>query len=342
MITVINNADLQSLHTFGLPVRARALVTLTDENQLLEIMQLAEFDQQQVLWLGGGSNILFCADYPALVVHMCNKGIRLIVEQPEQIIIEAAAGECWQDFVQYTVQQGWSGLENLSLIPGTVGAAPVQNIGAYGVEVQSCIDSVRCFDLEERQWLWLSAAECTFAYRDSIFKNAAKQRLVITAVRFVLQRHFIPHLGYGDLANIAMTLAQGSSLSAAIVAEAVCQIRRSKLPDPNVLGNAGSFFKNPLVDLSVAQQLLQQWSEIPHYPQNNGQVKLAAGWLIEQCGLKGFQLGGAAVHDKQALVLVNKAGASATDIVTLAQYIQQSVIQKFNVHLETEPIWLAN
>lgn len=342
MINVIADADLQKLHTFGLPVRARALVTLTDCKQLPEILALPEYAVDQVLWLGGGSNILFCADYPGLVVRMTNRGIQLITEDNDRIVVEAAAGENWHNFVQYTVAQGWSGLENLSLIPGTVGAAPVQNIGAYGVEVQSCIAAIHCFDQVSGEWLWLQAEECHFAYRDSIFKHAQGKRYVITAVQFVLSRSFKPQLHYGDLEQYAKKIAQDQPLNAKIVAQAVTEIRRQKLPDPRVLGNAGSFFKNPIVNPQAAAVLLSQYPQAPHYPQPDGQVKLAAGWLIEQCGLKGYQLGGAAVHDRQALVLVNKNNASANDVVALAQHICHQVAQYFQVQLQTEPVWLPH
>lgn len=340
MINVIEHADLQPLNTFALPVRARWLVTLTNTEQLPDILALPQFERQSVLWLGGGSNILFCADYPALVVRMANRGIRLVTDDGVQVIVEAAAGENWHDFVQYTLEQGWCGLENLSLIPGTVGAAPVQNIGAYGVEVQSCIEAVQCFDLESQQLCWLSRNECSFAYRDSVFKHGQQGRYVIVAVRFVLSRSFTPQLHYGDLAQVATELAQGQPLTASIVAQAVCRIRRQKLPDPRVLGSAGSFFKNPVVAAELAESLLKQYPALPHYPQPDGQVKLAAGWMIDQCGLKGYQLGGAAVHEKQALVLVNKKQASAADVVALAEYVRNCVAQHFQVLLEPEPVWL--
>ncbi|SCB94497.1 UDP-N-acetylmuramate dehydrogenase [Snodgrassella sp. R-53583] len=340
MMDVIEHADLQPLNTFALPVRARWLVTLNDAAQLPDIMALPQFDRQSVLWLGGGSNILFCADYPALVVRVANRGIRLIADDGERVLVEAAAGENWHEFVQYTLAQGWNGLENLSLIPGTVGAAPVQNIGAYGVEVQSCIEAVQCFDLEARQLRWLSCADCCFAYRDSIFKHGEPGRYVIVAVRFGLSRCFTPQLHYGDLAQVVTEQAQGQTLTASMVAQAVCRIRQQKLPDPRVLGSAGSFFKNPVVPAALATSLLDCYPALPHYPQPDGRVKLAAGWLIDQCGLKGYQLGGAAVHERQALVLVNRGQASAADVVALAKHVQDCVAQRFQVQLEPEPVWL--
>ncbi|MCO6505233.1 MAG: UDP-N-acetylmuramate dehydrogenase [Snodgrassella sp.] len=340
MIEIIADADLQALHTFGLPVRARALVTLTHTSQLKDILTLSEYDADKVLWLGGGSNVLFCSDYPGLVVRMANRGVRLVADDGVKVVVEAAAGENWHNFVQYTIAQGWSGLENLSLIPGTVGASPVQNIGAYGVEVQSCIAAVHCFDRYSGEWIWLKAADCHFAYRDSIFKHATGKRYVITAVQFELSRCFKPQLHYGDLEQRVGELAQDQPLNAAMVAQAVCDIRRRKLPDPHILGNVGSFFKNPIVNAQAAAVLLSQYPEMPHYLQPDGRMKLAAGWLIDQCGLKGYQLGGAAVHDRQALVLVNKEHATAADLVSLARYICTCVANRFAVQLETEPVWL--
>ncbi|WP_370386752.1 UDP-N-acetylmuramate dehydrogenase [Snodgrassella alvi] len=338
MMDVTEYADLQPLHTFALPVRARWLVSLTDVEQLPKIMALPQFEPERVLWLGGGSNILFCADYPGLVVRVANRGIELVADDGDRVVVEAAAGENWHDFVQYTLAQGWCGLENLSLIPGTVGAAPVQNIGAYGVEVQSCIDAVQVYDFKTNELCWLDCDECGFAYRDSIFKHA-EGRYLIVAVRFVLSHVFKPQLRYGDLAQVASELAEGQALTASKVAQAVCHIRKQKLPDPQVLGSAGSFFKNPVVPATLASGLLKQYPSLPHYPQPDGQVKLAAGWLIDQCGLKGFQLGGAAVHERQALVLVNKDHASAADVVALSEYVQNCVAQRFQVRLEPEPIW---
>ena len=336
-----HNADLQNHNTFALPVRAAALCTLTDERQLAEVVGLSEYADDTVLWLGGGSNIVFGADYPGLVVHMANKGIsHNDSDDGNTVYVTAAAGEIWHDFVQHTVAQGLSGLENLSLIPGTVGAAPVQNIGAYGVEVQDSIAWVRCFDLHTHSFVSLSNADCGFAYRDSLFKQAGRGRYVIVAVCFALSRRFEPRLHYGDVAAVAAELAAGAPINAATVAQAVCQIRQSKLPDPQVLANAGSFFKNPLLAAQAAQALLAQHPALPHYPQADGSVKLAAGWLIEQCGLKGFAVGDAAVHDKQALVLVNRGRARAADVAELVRIVCGRVQQRFGVALEMEPIWL--
>lgn len=235
---------------------------------------------------------------------------------------------------------GLSGLENLSLIPGTVGAAPVQNIGAYGVEVKDLIEYVRCFDLEQQVWVELDVAACRFAYRDSIFKQEGKRRYVIVAVVFKLKRHFEPTMRYGDVAAVVQQLSEGREIGAQDVAEAVCRIRGAKLPDPKLLGNVGSFYKNPVVEAKQAAVLRRIYSQMPQYPQADGSVKLAAGWLIEQCGLKGYSMGGAAVHDKQALVLVNYNAATAADLKALSDYICLKVKEKFSVDLEQEPCWV--
>ena len=332
--------DLTPYNTFGLRAQAQAFIALEHADELRDIVRLPEFDRDTVLWLGGGSNILLMQDYAGLVVHMENKGIREIARSDDLVYIEAQAGEIWHNFVLHTVALGLNGLENLSLIPGTVGASPVQNIGAYGVEVKDRIHSVRCFDVQAQEWRELSNAECRFAYRDSIFKHEGRQRYVITSVVFRLDTQFVPNVKYGDLAQVLAEQCSGRTPTAQDVAQAVCAIRRSKLPDPAVLGNVGSFYKNPLVDAAHAQTLLAQYPQMPHYPQPDGRVKLAAGWLIDQCGLKGKTIGGAAVHDKQALVLVNKNRATAADVRALSDEICRIVAQRFAVDLQPEPVWL--
>ena len=332
--------DLIPYNTFGLPAKAKAFIALEHADELRDIVRLPEFDRDSVLWLGGGSNILLRKDYDGLVVHMENKGIREIARSDGMAYIEAQAGEIWHDFVQHTIALGLSGLENLSLIPGTVGASPVQNIGAYGVEAKDVIHSVRCFDLDHEDFVELSNADCRFSYRESLFKQEGKGRYVIVSVVFALKEHFVPNLGYGDLAADVAERSAGRKATAKDVSDAVCAIRNSKLPDPNVLGNVGSFFKNPVVGAEQAAALLQQYPEMPHYPQPDGSVKLAAGWLIDQCRLKGFQIGGAAVHDRQALVLVNKNNASPADVYRLAQHVRDTVYARFQVELHAEPNWL--
>lgn len=340
MFTRQHDYPLAPHTTFGLPARAAHYIELTDSGDLPEICRLPEFDAATVCWLGGGSNVLFMQDFPSLVVRMATRGIRELERTPDSVLLEAQAGENWHEFVQSSLHMGLGGLENLSLIPGTVGASPVQNIGAYGVEVKDRIHSVRCFDVQAQEWRELSNAECRFAYRDSIFKHEGRQRYVITSVVFRLDTQFVPNVKYGDLAQVLAEQCGGRTPTAQDVAQAVCAIRRSKLPDPAVLGNVGSFYKNPLVDAAHAQTLLAQYPQMPHYPQPDGRVKLAAGWLIDQCGLKGKTIGGAAVHDKQALVLVNKNHATAADVRALSDEICRIVAQRFAVDLQPEPVWL--
>lgn len=340
MFTRQHDYPLAPHTTFGLPARAAHYIELTDSGDLPEICRLPEFDAATVCWLGGGSNVLFMQDFPSLVVRMATRGIRELERTPDSVLLEAQAGENWHGFVQSSLHMGLGGLENLSLIPGTVGASPVQNIGAYGVEVKDRIHSVRCFDVQAQEWRELSNAECRFAYRDSIFKHEGRQRYVITSVVFRLDTQFVPNVKYGDLAQVLAEQCSGRAPTAQDVAQAVCAIRRSKLPDPAVLGNVGSFYKNPLVDAAHAQTLLAQYPQMPHYPQPDGRVKLAAGWLIDQCGLKGKTIGGAAVHDKQALVLVNKNHATAADVRALSDEICRIVAQRFSVDLQPEPVWL--
>ena len=340
MFTRQHDYPLAPHTTFGLPARAAHYIELTDSGDLPEICRLPEFDAATVCWLGGGSNILFMQDFPSLVVRMATRGIRELERTPNSVLLEAQAGENWHGFVQSSLHMELGGLENLSLIPGTVGASPVQNIGAYGVEVKDRIHSVRCFDVQSQEWCELSNAECRFAYRDSIFKHEGRQRYVITSVVFRLDTQFVPNVKYGDLAQVLAEQCDGRAPTAQDVAQAVCAIRRSKLPDPAVLGNVGSFYKNPLVDAAHAQTLLAQYPQMPHYPQPDGRMKLAAGWLIDQCGLKGKTIGGAAVHDKQALVLVNKNRATAADVRALSDEICRIVAQRFAVDLQPEPVWL--
>ena len=340
MFTRQHDYPLAPHTTFGLPARAAHYIELTDSGDLPEICRLPEFDAATVCWLGGGSNVLFMQDFPSLVVRMATRGIRELERTPDSVLLEAQAGENWHGFVQSSLHMGLGGLENLSLIPGTVGASPVQNIGAYGVEVKDRIHSVHCFDVQSQEWRELSNAECRFAYRDSIFKHERRQRYVITSVVFRLDTQFVPNVKYGDLAQVLAEQCSGRTPTAQDVAQAVCTIRRSKLPDPAVLGNVGSFYKNPLVDAAHAQTLLAQYPQMPHYPQPDGRVKLAAGWLIDQCGLKGKTIGGAAVHDKQALVLVNKNRATAADVRALSDEICRIVAQRFAVDLQPEPVWL--
>lgn len=337
MFTLQHNHPLINRTTFALPATTAHYVELTDSTDLPALCQLPEYDRRTVCWLGGGSNTLFTRDYPALVVHIATRGIRETHRAGGIVHMEAQAGEILHDFIQHTLALGLSGLENLSLIPGTVGACPVQNVGAYGVEVKDRIVSVQCFDLETQNFITLTNAQCQFGYRESLFKQQGKRRYVITAVTFALDETFTPKTHYGDLAATLAAQHGSQAPTAAQVAQAIIRIRRSKLPDPAELGNAGSFYKNPVITAEHAARIQQQYPAMPSYPQADGSLKLAAGWLIDQCGLKGKQIGGAAVHDKQALVLVNKNHASAQDVQDLSDFVCQAVWEKFHIQLEPEP-----
>lgn len=338
MIALHTDVSLKPYNTFGMDVRARHFAQLDSLDQLPALLQSDACRSGPVLWLGGGSNMLFTRDWDGLVVRIATRGVRLLADDGERVLVEAAAGEVWHDFVTHTLEQGWYGLENLSLIPGTVGAAPIQNIGAYGVEVKDHIAQVVCADLEQDgREVILSNADCGFAYRDSVFKRQAAGRLLVTAVRFTLSR--TPHLktGYGDIAH--QLHAQGvTQPTPRDVSQAVIHIRRRKLPDPAELGNAGSFFKNPVVDAAFAAQLLLRHPGLPHYDAGPGKTKLAAGWLIEHAGLKGYRDGDAGVHQQQALVLVNHGHASGAQMRALADHVRDTVMQRYGVALEAEPV----
>lgn len=330
--------DLRAFNTLGLASRADALVEIDEPAQLPALARLAR-TYPGLLVLGGGSNMVLPAQVDMLVAHMRLRGIRLLDATEDYLRVEAAAGERWHDVVARSIAQGWPGLENLALIPGQAGAAPVQNIGAYGVELKDRFDSVVAYDLHADAWVELDRAACAFAYRDSVFKREAG-RWIITAVRFRLPRKWTPVLDYPDLQrHPALAAARDvGRVDARQIFDAVCDIRTRKLPDPAVLGNAGSFFKNPIVDAATHARLAAQHPGVVAYAQADGSMKLAAGWLIDQCGWKGRALGRAGVHAAQALVLVNLGGATAADILVLARAIQDDVLARFGVALEPEPI----
>ncbi|KGD96171.1 UDP-N-acetylenolpyruvoylglucosamine reductase [Achromobacter sp. RTa] len=327
--------DLSRLNTLGLASRADAFVTLADPAQLPEVSRLAG-QASSLLVLGGGSNLVLPERVEGLVARVAFKGVRLLEARPDAWLVEAAGGETWHAFVETCVGQGWDGLENLALIPGTVGAAPVQNIGAYGVELQERFHGLTAWDVREGRYVEMNAADCRFSYRDSVFKHDEPGRWIIVSVRFALPRPWRPVLGYPDLQRHAR-LAAGSP-AARDIFDAVCDIRRAKLPDPAVTGNAGSFFKNPIVPAATRDALAGRHPGLVSYAQADGRYKLAAGWLIDQCGWKGRALGAAGVHDRQALVLINRGGAGAADIMALARAIQDSVFERYGVRLEPEPV----
>ena len=374
---VEKNGPLQAYNSFGIVAKAHQLLRIASEAQLQAVCRASDFAANPPFILGGGCNIVLTGDVKPLVLKMEIMGRSLAQETAKHWIVEGGAGENWHDFVAWTVSQGWPGLENLALIPGSVGAAPVQNIGAYGVELQDRFHSLDAVNLQTGEKFTLEAAQCAFGYRDSVFKHATQTGLlgkaVITAVRFALPKAWRPEVSYADLSRkYADFLSQIGSLPAQNLREAlskqeqisrrnwadmlpelipsaqnildwVVQIRRAKLPDPKVIGNAGSFFKNPFVSAEQCKDIIAREPKVVSYKMPDGSIKLAAGWLIDACGWKGRGVGNAGVYEKQALVLVNKGTGSATpatggEVMTLAKAIQTSVYERFGIMLEPEPV----
>ena len=329
------DVSLRARNTFGVEARANAYLPVSSVAMLRTVRDDAGLAAMPRFVLGGGSNLLLTRDLDALVLHMVNRGIAVVGEDPDHVFVCAQAGESWHALVQWTLAQGLGGLENLSLIPGSVGAAPIQNIGAYGGELADCFHALQAFDFDSGQVLTLTREACTFAYRDSIFKQELRDRVAIINITVALPKRWQANLRYVELAD---ALAPISNPSAIDISEAVMAIRRRKLPDPAVIGNAGSFFKNPVVSAAQRDALLLAYPQLVSYEQANGSVKLAAGWLIDQCGWKGRSLGAAGVHDRQALVLVNRGGATGEELVQLAERIQTDVALRFGVNLEIEPV----
>lgn len=336
-LPVERDASLRALNSFGLPAVARRLVRVRSDDDVRRVLADPELRRLPKFVLGGGSNLVLGRDPPGVVVRVEVRGRELLQTRPDAWIVQAGAGEPWHAFVAWTLEQGLPGLENLALIPGTVGAAPVQNIGAYGVELQDRFDSLDAVELASGRHLTLDAAACRFGYRDSVFKQALAGKTVITRVRLRLPRPWQPVLGYLDLERkVAETGV--TAPDARTVFDWVVAIRRAKLPDPAVIGNAGSFFKNPVVTEEQCRDIIGRDPAVVHYLLPDGRVKLAAGWLIDACGWKGKTIGGAGVYDKQALVLVNRGGATGAEVLTLARAIQESVYGRFGIRLETEPM----
>ncbi|WP_144111958.1 UDP-N-acetylmuramate dehydrogenase [Paraburkholderia sp. BCC1886] len=333
---------LKAHNTFGFDVRAKLACVIEHEAQLLAAVRDPRVAGLPLLVLGGGSNVVLTRDFAGLVLLVTLRGRRVVREDESAWYVEAAAGEPWHDFVAWTLTQGLAGLENLALIPGTVGAAPIQNIGAYGLEMGERFASLRAVELATGAVVEFDADACRFGYRDSFFKREGRDRFVITSVTFRLPKHWQPRAGYADLARelAASGHEEGSPPAAQAIFDAVVAVRRAKLPDPLQLGNAGSFFKNPVVEAAQFEALKLKEPEVVSYAQPDGRVKLAAGWLIDRCGWKGRAIGAAAVHERQALVLVNRGGASGADVLALAQAIQRDVLARFGVELEAEPVCL--
>lgn len=334
MIKEYGNISLKPYNTFGIDVKCRRLAEFENEDDLRFLFAGGSLAESGWNVIGGGSNIVFTKDYEGTLLHPVCRDIKVVSDDGRNVMVNAEAGVVWDDFVAFCVDNGLWGSENLSYIPGYVGASPVQNIGAYGVEAKDIIDSVEMFCTDNMSHLKLTNEHCGFGYRSSVFKNKLKGRVVITSVNFMLGRTPAPKLGYGDLKGKVEAMG-GPSLTN--IRRAVTEIRRSKLPEPEETGNAGSFFKNPVVPETKAQELKREYPGMPLYPaQEEGCAKLAAGWLIEQSGWKGKRIGDAGVHDRQALVLVNYGNASGREVMELAAMVRCDVAQKFGVDIEPE------
>jgi UDP-N-acetylmuramate dehydrogenase len=327
---LIPHFDLSARNTLALRARSRFGVEITHADQLPTL-----FSQGlPVRILGGGSNVVLASSFEGITALIALRGLRRI-DEDDAVILEAAAGETWHDLVTHAVGQGLGGLENLALIPGTVGAAPVQNIGAYGVELADIFDSLDAFDRDTGRVVSLDRAACRFAYRHSVFKQQA-DRFVVTKVRLRLQKAWTPNLGFAGLAE----LAEAPEITPRLVMDRVIALRQSKLPDWRITPNAGSFFQNPIIAIETAQPVLDEFPTAPNFPQADGLTKLSAGWLIEKAGLKGFRLGPVGVSDRHALVLVNHDGGEQADIAALAAHIKRTVRDRFGIQLQEEPVFL--
>jgi UDP-N-acetylmuramate dehydrogenase len=325
------------LNTFGIDVNADAIIELNDANQLQEITADGSLPQPLHV-MGGGSNVLLTSAIKGTVILNRIKVISVVREDADSVWLRAGAGEVWHDLVLYAIANNLGGIENLALIPGTVGAAPIQNIGAYGVEVKDTITEVECWHWQEKKIITFSNEDCRFGYRDSIFKHDLKGKVVVTAVTFRLSKHPVLHTDYGAIREELKTIGLEPSVQS--IAQAVINIRRSKLPDPAIIGNAGSFFKNPTIPKDLFAELQERFPTIPSYPAAEGLVKVPAGWLIEQCGWKGHRSGDAGVHARQALVLVNYGTATGSEIWALSDAVLQSVKQTFGIELDREvQVW---
>jgi UDP-N-acetylmuramate dehydrogenase len=334
MSVLQESISLKPYNTFGIPVNTRYFAEIVNEGDLVQLLSSGLIEEQKLLVLGGGSNILFTKDFNGLVIKVSIPGISSI-EDGNNVIVTSGAGVVWNDLVQHCVQRGFGGIENLSLIPGTVGASPIQNIGAYGVELKDVFESCVAYQVSTGRSKVFNYKDCRFGYRDSIFKNELKDQYIITSVSLKLSKSPNVNIQYGaikeELANRNISSPTISDVSAV-----VSDIRVSKLPDPSTIGNAGSFFKNPVIDQAEFDPILEQFPEIVHYPAPNGKVKLAAGWLIEQCGFKGIVHGETGTWKNQALVLVNHGHATGQEVYSFSEQIIFAVNAKFHVKLERE------
>lgn len=326
--------SLLSHNTFGMDIKASLFIEYTSVEELKEILRRYPLEEGCWLHIGGGSNLLFKGDYPGIILHSAIKGYEILKENEQEVIVRVGAGEVWDDFVAYSVEKGWYGAENLSLIPGEVGASAVQNIGAYGMEAKDLIVNVETVEVATGEERIFTNAECAYAYRESAFKLSLKGKYIITKVSYRLKKTPCYHLDYG---NVRAELEKsGIALTLSNVREVIIKIREGKLPDPKVQGNAGSFFMNPIISRVQFEALLAEYPQMPHYEMDAERVKIPAAWMIDQCGWKGKRLGNAGVHDKQALVLVNAGGATGEEVIRLSEAIQKSVFDKFGIRISPE------
>lgn len=335
MLEIRKNINLKTFNTFGIEVYCDFFVEINSISDYQDLLLTEIYRSNQKLIIGGGSNLLFTKNFNGLVIKNNLHGISIQSENNEEVIIKVAAGENWHEFVMWCINHNFSGLENLSLIPGCVGASPMQNIGAYGVEIKDVFEELEAYSMTTGVKKIFSNKDCEFGYRESVFKNKFKNQFFIGSVSFKLKMHATVNTSYGAI-NAELEAMQIKNPTIKDVAKAVIQIRESKLPNPKETGNAGSFFKNPEVSATKFKELKGQFEAIVAYPLANGNYKLAAGWLIEQCGLKGYELEGAAVHLKQALVIINKNNCTGSAVYNLSTHVLQQVFQKFGVSLERE------
>lgn len=330
---IYHNHSLQNYNTFGIDAKCNRLIIIESEGDIIDYFQNLRSNNDFFI-LGGGSNLLLKNDLGLDVLQINLKGKSIIDENENTIQIEVNAGENWHKFVEFSVENGYSGLENLALIPGNVGTAPIQNIGAYGVEQMQCFESLRGYNIDKAKFEVLKKENCNFGYRDSILKNQLKWRFIITSVTYNLSKNELPNVSYNELENYLSE--RKLTPTTKNIFNAVIQIRKNKLPSPDELGNSGSFFKNPIISKNQFNELKLKFPELKGYEQKNGHIKLSAGWLIEQSGLKGYRMGEAGVYNKHALILVNYGNATGEDVWQLAEHIIQTVYNKFQVKLEPE------
>ncbi len=329
-----HNISLKPYNTFGIDVKAKSFGRFASLAELKDLLQSRD-KETPLFILGGGSNVLFTKDLPFFVLKNEISGIEIVNETETSVVLKVGSGVEWHSFVRYTVESGWGGIENMSLIPGSVGASPMQNIGAYGAELKDTFVSLEALHIESLELHSFNKEQCQFGYRESVFKRALKNQYVIVSVSYELSKNPKINTTYGAIQS-EIEVMGAEEITVDTVSQAVMNIRRSKLPDPKVLGNAGSFFKNPLVSKAVFEQIQKNYPDAPHYPQESGEEKLAAGWLIEKAGWKGKRIGNCGVHEKQALVLVNYGGARGKEIYDLSTLIVEDIQSKFGVNLERE------